>query len=321
MFNGFKFWEQWATNYTDTMSEAMEQMLKPWQPVEETSSPPSPDKSPEDNLPNPPSDQKNGKLPPLDSNSEPVWTFRGYQLRSGDFTAAMVHFFRAAINRADFWRGRLDSTTNWAVITTAAALSLSWDPQIIIVNTMLVTLFLHIEARRYRYYELYSYRARLLETEFFAAMLVPPFRPTPGWAESLADSLLNPQFPVSMWEAFGRRFRRNYIWIYFILWVAWFSHIWLQPTPANSLPEFINRAAIGQMSGWFVIASGILFNGFLIGVGLLTISLNHVSGDMMPGDGIFYTRLLPNPNRPLTRLLTRPLTTLGFIISPAANNM
>ena len=29
---------------------------------------------------------------------EPVWTYRGYQLRPGDFTTAMVHFFRAEIS-------------------------------------------------------------------------------------------------------------------------------------------------------------------------------------------------------------------------------
>jgi uncharacterized membrane protein len=197
----------------------------------------------------------------------------------------MVHFFRALIGRADFWRSRLDSTTNWAVITTAAALSLSWDPQIIILNTMLVTLFLFIEARRYRYYELYSYRARLLETDFFAAMLVPPFRPAPDWAESLAENLLRPTFPVSMWEAFGRRFRRNYIWIYIILWIAWFLHIWLHPTTANSWSEITGRAAIGQFPAWFVLLVGLLFNGLLIGVGILTLPLHHSAGDVLPGDG------------------------------------
>jgi len=145
---------------------------------------------------------------------EPVWTFRGYQMRPAEFNTAMVHFYRGEVQRSNTWRTRLDNTTNWAVIAAGAALSFALsDPShhygVIILDTLLVTLFLWIEARRYRYYELWSHRVRLMETDFFAAMLVPPFAPHPEWAESLAESLLNPEFPISMWEAFGRRFRRN----------------------------------------------------------------------------------------------------------------
>ena len=44
--------------------------------------------------------------------------------------------------------------------------------------------------------------------DFFAAMLVPPFRPAADWAESLADNLLHPRFTISVGEAVGRRLRR-----------------------------------------------------------------------------------------------------------------
>jgi uncharacterized membrane protein len=58
--------------------------------------------------------------------NEPVWTFRGYQLKASEFTTAMVHFFRAEIQRANVWRQRLDTTTNWAVVTTGAAISFAF---------------------------------------------------------------------------------------------------------------------------------------------------------------------------------------------------
>jgi uncharacterized membrane protein len=137
----------------------------------------------------------------------------------------MVHFFRAEISRANTWRERLDATTNWAVIATGAVISFAFSTDtigshsVIILNTLLITLFLFIEARRYRYYELWSYRVRLMETDFFAAMLVPPFGPSPDWAESLADTLLHPRYPISTLEAVGRRLRRNYLWFTFC-WVG-----------------------------------------------------------------------------------------------------
>jgi uncharacterized membrane protein len=99
---------------------------------------------------------------------------------------------------------------------------------------LLTTVFLVMETRRYRYYELWSARVRLIETDFFAAMLVPPFHPSPDWAESLAESLLQPHFPISNWEAFGRRLRRNYLWIYIFLGLAWFMKLNLHPYIAAS---------------------------------------------------------------------------------------
>jgi uncharacterized membrane protein len=225
---------------------------------------------------------------------EPVWTYRGYQLHASEFTTAMVHLFRAEVQRANVWRQRLDTTTNWAVLTTGAAISFAFsrtlaeDHRVIILNVLLVTLFLHIEARRDRYYELWSSRVRLMETDFFATMLVPPFQPASDWAESLADNLLHPQFPISLWEALGRRFRRNYMWIYIILGIAWSFKVWLHPTRAGTWSQFIGRAAIGGIPGEVVLTAGLIFNGTLMLIGLLTIGLQQASGEVLPRYGVFY---------------------------------
>jgi len=226
-------------------------------------------------------------------NPEPVWSYRGYQLRPSDFTTAMVHFFRAEVQRANVWRQRLDTTTNWAVLTTGAAISFAYSSiapegqQVIMLDVLLLTLFLYIEARRYRYYELWSYRVRLMETDFFATMLVPPFQPAPDWAESLAENLLHPQLPISLLEALGRRFRRNYGWIYVVLGLAWIGKVWLHPTPATSFSEFIARARIGAVPGELVLALGLLFNGLLMLIGLLTVGLQRASGEVLPRYGVF----------------------------------
>lgn len=221
---------------------------------------------------------------------EPVWTYRGYKLSSSEFVTAMVHFFRAEINRMNIWRQRLDTTTNWAVVATGATLSIAFSQSevhhgIILLNTLLVLWFLFIEARRYRYYELWSYRVRLMETDFYAAMLVPPFHPSAEWAENLAENLLTPSFPISMWEAFGRRLRRNYYLIFMILYASWAAKIWLFPIPATTVAEFIQRSAIGPISGEVMIMLGILLYTALALVAVFTINLTRATGEVLPRFG------------------------------------
>jgi len=237
-----------------------------------------------------PTHPKDSELPP--NPGEPVWRFRGYQLHPSEFTTAMIHFYRGELSRSISWRTRLDNTTNWAVVTTGAALSFALaDPShhygVLILDTLLVTLFLSIEARRYRYYELWSRRVRLMETDFFAAMLVPPFAPSPQWAESLAESLLHPEFPISVWEAFGRRFRRNYVWIFFILGLAWALKSYLHPTQATTWAEFLAHSALGPVPGWLMLTIGLVYNGALFIIGYATAGLTQASGEVLPKFGEF----------------------------------
>ena len=238
--------------------------------------------------PNSTTQENEGVTPgPEPRSDEPVWSYRGYRLGTREFTTAMVHLFRAEIARANVWRQRLDTTTNWAVVTTGAIITFAFsEPQghhsVILLSILLITLFLFIEARRYRYYELWSSRVRLMETDFFAGMLVPPFHPSPDWAESLAENLLQPHFSISMWEAFGRRFRRNYLWIYCILGLSWIAKLWLHPQVASSLPTLIDRATIGAIPGLLVIASVSIMLGILFLIGMFTVGLQEASGEVLP---------------------------------------
>jgi uncharacterized membrane protein len=237
-----------------------------------------------------PSPSEMGMPPQPDSyDREFVWTFRGYRLRASEFTTAMVHFYRAEVHRANVWRQRLDATTNWAVITTGAALSIAFvqtsNHVIILMNILLVTIFLLIEARRYRYYELWAYRVRLMETDFFTAMLVPPFHPSEDWAEALSESLLHPQFPISHSEAVGRRLRRNYLAIYAILCSAWIARNFLLPTPADTWLVFYQRAAVGPVGGALVLLGGAVFITFIVIFSLGTISLHDSPGEVLPRYG------------------------------------
>ena len=218
-------------------------------------------------------------------SEEPVWTYRGYELHAGEFNTAMVHLFRAEVARANTWRQRLDTTTNWAVITTGAVISLAFAQQVshlvILLNLLLVTIFLVIEARRYRYFELWSSRVRMMETDFFAAMLVPPFKPSPDWAESMAETLLHPEFPISELEAIGRRLRRNYLWVYLIVGIAWLGRLALSPTPANSFYEIIRNASVEHLRGEWIVTAVAIFYTLAFLLATFTVGLRRASGEVL----------------------------------------
>ena len=225
--------------------------------------------------------------PPPVQDDPHVWSFRGYQLRPGDFTTAMVHLFRAEVNRANVWRQRLDTTTNWAIITTGAVITIAFGASpashmVVLLDLLLVTIFLFIEARRYRYYELWSYRVRLMETDFFAGMLVPPFHPASDWAELLAESLLHPRFPISMWEALGRRLRRNYLAIYAIILMAWFTKLLFQPTMATSLGDLVLRASVGPLPGQLIVGALLVSAIVVLLFGFLSAGLQDAPGEILP---------------------------------------
>jgi hypothetical protein len=121
-----------------------------------------------------------------------------------------------------------------------------------------------------------------METDFFAAMLVPPFHPSPDWAETLAENLLMPHFPISAFEAVGRRLRRNYLWIYAVVAIAWMAHLWLFPTPSSTWGEVITRANLGMIRGeWFVYGGSAFFLGILV-FAIATIGLQHSAGEILP---------------------------------------
>lgn len=202
-------------------------------------------------------------------NEGRAWAFRGYELDPASFITAMVHLYRGEIQRANTWRQRLDATTNWAVITVAAALTFVFgeptNPHFVFLLVLLLVLtFLMIEARRYRYYVLWAYRVHLIETDFLAAMFVPPFRPSADWGSNLAQTLTEPSFPIELWQAVGRRFARNYLWLISLLLTSWAIKLIIHPTRTLSFETALDRAAVGPISGPFIVAAvGVVYAGLV----------------------------------------------------------
>ncbi len=214
------------------------------------------------------------------------------QMSSTEFTTAMIHFYRGEIQRSNTWRNRLDTTTNWAVLTSGATLSFVFSSQynphfVIPINTILVAIFLFMEARRYRYYEVWASRVRVLETGYFAPMLSSSSKPNDKeWADHLAADLISPHFTISEWEAIGRRLRSNYIWIFILLAMSWNLKVYLHPSPAHSFAEFIQRAEVGLVPGSLVFAVGIIFNAMLMFFAVATLRLKNAASEVLPSENI-----------------------------------
>lgn len=224
-------------------------------------------------------------LKPDESPHVDMWSYQGYQPKQGDFTTAIVHLYRAEITRANTWRNRLDVTTNWAMIATGTSISFAFTAaevhhSLILLNMLLVTVMLFIEARRYRYYELWSYRVRLLETGFFASLLEQPFKPGTEWSQNLSQSLKTPEFSISLVEALGRRLRRNYAWIFLVLQLAWLAKLLLYPQQVTGLDDLLSRGRMGIIPGHLVTLGLIVFDAVLISLSLMTRRLREGIGEI-----------------------------------------
>ena len=229
--------------------------------------------------------------PPESSTSESVAPTPASLMRRmspGEFNTAMIHFYRGEVQRSNTWRNRLDTTTNWAVITAGATLSFVFsspsNPHFVIpINSILVAIFLLMEARRYRYYEIWSSRVRVLETGYFARLLSPESTPTDeAWAEHLASDLTTPHFTITEWEAVGRRLRRNYLWIFALLALSWNLKVYLHPLPARNFDAFIDRATVGIVPGWIVFVIGVVFNAAIAIFAIGTVRLREATGEVLP---------------------------------------
>jgi uncharacterized membrane protein len=179
---------------------------------------------------------------------------------------AIAHLYRGEIYRSTVWRTRLDNTTNWSIVTMGIALSTTFSSREasalpLILIGMLLAVFLGLEARRYRYFNVWRARARYMETHLYAPILNGK-RAVDGsrWRVVLADDYLHPRHHISFFRAAGRRVRRTYIWIIAIQTSAYFGKLAIHPQMASHFYEFIDRAEIGPIPGWIVLCCGLIYN-------------------------------------------------------------
>ncbi len=192
-----------------------------------------------------------------------------HNLTRTEFVNAMVHLYRGELGEATAWRGRLDTTSHWAIVLSASALSFVFSEAdserhvLIPIISVFCTFLLLMEARRYRFFDIWRSRARLIEMNFFRPMLEGTRPPLRDWADRLARDLEWPHFHLPWWEAAGRRLRRNYTGIYVVLLGSWLVALMTHPVPTTSLAEVAARAAVGPLPGWAVVLAMGVFYGAL----------------------------------------------------------
>jgi uncharacterized membrane protein len=179
---------------------------------------------------------------------------------------AIAHLYRGEIYRSTIWRTRLDNTTNWSIVTMGIALSSSYSSKEasvlpLILIGMLLAVFLGLEARRYRFFNVWRARARHMEKHLYVQILNGK-RGTDdqNWRAVLAEDYLHPRYHISFVRAAGRRIRRTYIWIIAIQTTAYFGKLAIHPTMASHFYEFVDRATIGPIPGWVVLCCGLVYN-------------------------------------------------------------
>jgi uncharacterized membrane protein len=208
--------------------------------------------------------------------------------QESSFTAAelgmLAHLYRGEMYRSKIWRTRLDATTNWAVATTGIALSVSFgsaanSPLPLVLVALMGLVFLFIEARRYRYFDIWRTRVRVLETGLYGPILRGEgVRTDSGWNQELARDYGELRFHISFWEAMGRRLRRNYSFMFGVQAISYIMKICVHPVPARSIQDLWQRAAIGPVPGQTVLALGFAFHAGLIAFAILTLRGQRAAG-------------------------------------------
>ncbi|WP_394352080.1 DUF2270 domain-containing protein [Halorussus salinus] len=182
-------------------------------------------------------------------------------------SSAMAHLYRGEIHRMKLWRERLDKTTNWAVLVMAGVLTWAFSSAgnphyVLLVGAAATGLFLVVEARRYRAYDVWRSRVRCLQENVWAYGLdSSKGLADENWRAHLADDYRTPTVKITTEEALAHRLRRVYLPLFTVLLGAWTIRVGPfdpRPWPAS--------AAVGQLSG--LVVTAVVFVAYTAAVGV-----------------------------------------------------
>lgn len=177
---------------------------------------------------------------------------------------ALAHLYRGEVYRCSVWRTRLDTTTNWAVVTLGVALSIAYaapdaSPLPLVLVGISNLFFLTLEARRYRYCDLWRRRFRSMEMNLYGPILSGTAAPDASWARDLRDGYVRPEFGITYLHAMGRRIRRSYFWLMIIQLLAFLGKITVHPSPVENFEQAMQRASVGVIPGEAMALGGMIY--------------------------------------------------------------
>lgn len=146
-------------------------------------------------------------------------------------SSSTAHLYRGEIRRMTFWRDRLDRTTNWAIIIMSAILTWAFSSPsrphyILLLGIAALSAFLIIEARRYRGYDMWRGRVRMLQKNVFAYGLnSSDGLQNPEWREMLSEDYRTPSIKITAEEAIAHRLRRIYLLLFTIILATWLIRV------------------------------------------------------------------------------------------------
>lgn len=223
-------------------------------------------------------------------------------LSRSEIITTLVHYYRAEVQRSLAWRDRLDHTTNWAVGATAALLGFGFShPEFphsfFCFGLGIIYTLLLIEARRFRFYDAYEYRVRLLHQNFIYSVIAhgslheDPDIASDGvhWRAEIASDLRYPQYKMDLSYALGSRIAANYIYLFLILIAGWLMKIRLHPRLVDNWEDYLQQAAIGRLPGWMTFAFMLAFVAHLL-------LLRRIGGKKLGGRDIVHDFNEPAPD-------------------------
>ncbi|WP_410765678.1 DUF2270 domain-containing protein [Haloferax sp. DFSO60] len=199
--------------------------------------------------------------------------------------SSFAHLYRGEIHRMKLWRERLDRTSNWAITLMAGILTWSFSAQthphyIILLGVVTLSIFLCIEARRFRAYDIWRSRVRMFQQNVFAYALDPEGGVVDeNWRQKLGNDYRMPNMKMSFEEALAHRLRRVYLPLFVVMLVAWVIQLTAYTDTANLLVS----AGIGSIPG--TVVTGLVAT-FYVGITAITFRPRNwkVNGELIPSD-------------------------------------
>ncbi|WP_336000766.1 DUF2270 domain-containing protein [Halorientalis halophila] len=203
----------------------------------------------------------------MDEDSDP--TEVGERVSGDDeVTASLLeNYYRGELDRMTTEQTRVDLTTNWAITLLAALLAYVFSSgdrphYVLLIGVLVLGLFHVVETRRYRAFDTWRSRVRLIEEN----LLAPALDPQPGvahddWRQQLGEDLRRPALRTPFTEAYARRLRRVYLPLYLVLLAAWSVQV-LVVAPGGPL----EAAAVFGVPGWIVVGTLITFTVVLLAI-------------------------------------------------------